>query len=75
MCVRVSSEAQRQPEAATWHLQFMEHLVARHLNGQELKLAEELQFQWFLPPLNCFSFKSKFLNISPKFYAKPQSSF
>ena len=66
--------APRQPGDAAWRLSFMEHLIARHLQGQELKLAEELLFQWFLPPLNYFSFKNKFLNISPQFYAKPQSS-
>lgn len=71
---RVFAWAPRQPGAAAWRLSFMEHLIARHLQGQELKLAEELPFQWFLPPLNYFSFKNKFLNISPQFYAKPQSS-
>lgn len=71
---RVFAWAPRQPGAAAWRLSFMEHLIARHLQGQELKLAEELLFQWFLPPLNYFSFKNKFLNISPQFYAKPQSS-
>lgn len=70
-CARASAEAARGCALA---VEFMEHLVARHLDGQELKLAEELLFQWFLPPLNYFSFKNKFLNISPTFYAKPQSS-
>lgn len=66
MCVRVSSEAARGCFLA---------LVAHGTFGcQELKLAVELLFQWFLPPVNYFSFKNKFLNISPKFYAKPQSS-
>lgn len=30
--------------------------------------------QWFLPPRNEFSFKNKFLDISPGLRAKPQSS-
>ena len=52
----------------------LEQSIARHLEGHELELAEDLQFQWSLPPLNYYSLKNKFLNISPQFYAKPQSS-
>lgn len=52
----------------------VEPSVARHLEGHELELAEELLFQCSLPPLSYFSFKNKFLNISPESYAKPQSS-
>lgn len=52
----------------------VEQSVARHLEGYELELAGELLFQWSLPPLRYFSFKNKFLNISPESYAKPQSS-